>query len=232
MRPPVNIDLARDHDRTSDMRLLRLYADRLPQLRRADLAPGGADQRAVRPERQRQDQPARGGVAAGPRPRACAARATPICHGTAGPAAGRSPAASPRRTARSTSAPARRPPATEPVPRPEPRNSPGVPPGRRRAAQPGARSPPASPRSGSRRRWTGCSRKALSGRRRFLDRLVWALEPGHAREVAAHDAAMAQRNRLLAEGRARPRPGWPAWRMPWRGMPWRPRPRAWPWSPG
>jgi DNA replication and repair protein RecF len=39
-----------------------------------------------------------------------------------------------------------------------------------------------------------------SGRRRFLDRLVWALAPGHAREVAAHDTAMAQRNRLLAEG--------------------------------
>lgn len=40
-----------------------------------------------------------------------------------------------------------------------------------------------------------------AGRRRFLDRLVYALEPAHAREVAAHDAAMAQRNRLLAEGR-------------------------------
>ncbi len=72
----------------------------------------------------------------------------------------------------------------------------------RRAARP--RSPPTSPRSGSRRRWTGCSRRAPSGRRRFLDRLVWALEPGHAREVAAHDAAMAQRNRLLAEGRQDP----------------------------
>ncbi len=46
--------------------------------------------------------------------------------------------------------------------------------------------------------------EAASGRRRFLDRLVWALEPGHAREVAAHDAAMGQRNRLLAEGRADP----------------------------
>ena len=34
--------------------------------------------------------------------------------------------------------------------------------------------------------------EGLSGRRRFLDRLVWALEPGHAREIAAHDAAMAQ----------------------------------------
>lgn len=40
-----------------------------------------------------------------------------------------------------------------------------------------------------------------SGRRRFLDRLVWALEPGHARQIAAHDAAMSGRNRLLAQGR-------------------------------
>lgn len=46
--------------------------------------------------------------------------------------------------------------------------------------------------------------EGASGRRRFLDRLVWALEPSHAREVAAHDNAMAQRNRLLAEGRADP----------------------------
>jgi DNA replication and repair protein RecF len=44
--------------------------------------------------------------------------------------------------------------------------------------------------------------EGASGRRRFLDRLVWALDAGHAREVAAHDGAMAQRNRLLAEGRA------------------------------
>jgi DNA replication and repair protein RecF len=43
---------------------------------------------------------------------------------------------------------------------------------------------------------------SASGRRRFLDRLVWALEPGHARTVAAYDPAMASRNRLLAEGRA------------------------------
>lgn len=43
--------------------------------------------------------------------------------------------------------------------------------------------------------------ESASGRRRFLDRLVWALEPGHAREIAAHDTAMAGRNRLLAEGR-------------------------------
>ncbi len=46
--------------------------------------------------------------------------------------------------------------------------------------------------------------EAPSGRRRFLDRLVWALDPSHAREVAAHDAAMTRRRRLLAEGRADP----------------------------
>lgn len=45
-----------------------------------------------------------------------------------------------------------------------------------------------------------------SGRRRFLDRLAWSLEPFHAREVAAHETAMAERNRLLARGRADP--GW------------------------
>jgi DNA replication and repair protein RecF len=43
--------------------------------------------------------------------------------------------------------------------------------------------------------------EGASGRRRFLDRLVWALEPGHAREVAAHETAMSGRNRLLSEGR-------------------------------
>jgi DNA replication and repair protein RecF len=43
--------------------------------------------------------------------------------------------------------------------------------------------------------------EGLSGRRRFLDRLVYAVEPGHAREVAAYETAMASRNRLLGEGR-------------------------------
>lgn len=46
--------------------------------------------------------------------------------------------------------------------------------------------------------------EAASGRRRFLDRLVWALEPGHAREVAAYDTAMSSRSRLLAAGGADP----------------------------
>jgi DNA replication and repair protein RecF len=46
-----------------------------------------------------------------------------------------------------------------------------------------------------------------SGRRKFLDRLVFALEPGHAREIAAFEAASAQRNRLLADAAA-PDPLW------------------------
>jgi DNA replication and repair protein RecF len=44
-----------------------------------------------------------------------------------------------------------------------------------------------------------------SGRRKFLDRLVVALEPAHAREIAAFESASAQRNRLLAEN---PDPTW------------------------
>ena len=43
--------------------------------------------------------------------------------------------------------------------------------------------------------------EAASGRRRFLDRLVWALDPNHAREVSAYENAMTQRNRLLAQER-------------------------------
>ena len=39
------------------------------------------------------------------------------------------------------------------------------------------------------------------GRRRFLDRLVYARAPAHAREVAAFETAMAGRRRLLETGR-------------------------------
>lgn len=46
--------------------------------------------------------------------------------------------------------------------------------------------------------------EGASGRRRFLDRLVWALEPGHAREVSAYETALSGRNRLLAVGGADP----------------------------
>lgn len=44
--------------------------------------------------------------------------------------------------------------------------------------------------------------ESASGRRRFLDRLVWALEPAHAREAAAHESAVASRNKLLAQRQA------------------------------
>ena len=46
--------------------------------------------------------------------------------------------------------------------------------------------------------------EGAAGRRRFLDRLVFAVEPSHAREVAAYETATAQRNRLLAAGEADP----------------------------
>lgn len=41
--------------------------------------------------------------------------------------------------------------------------------------------------------------EAAAGRRRFVDRLLAALEPGHAGEMAAHDTAVQNRNRMLAE---------------------------------
>jgi len=41
--------------------------------------------------------------------------------------------------------------------------------------------------------------EAASGRRRFLDRLVLALHPGHAMHATRYDAAMRARNKLLAE---------------------------------
>ena len=43
-------------------------------------------------------------------------------------------------------------------------------------------------------------------RRRFLDRLVLALEPGHAHHSTRYDAAMRARNKLLAD--ERPDPAW------------------------
>lgn len=44
-------------------------------------------------------------------------------------------------------------------------------------------------------------------RRRFLDRLVLALEPGHARHSVRYDAAMRARNKLLADPQE-PDPAW------------------------
>ena len=44
---------------------------------------------------------------------------------------------------------------------------------------------------------------SAGARRRFLDRLVLALEPGHAHHAARYEAAMRARNKLLAEPRQR-----------------------------
>ena len=41
--------------------------------------------------------------------------------------------------------------------------------------------------------------ESAGGRRRFLDRLTLALEPGHAHHAARYEAAMRSRNRLLGE---------------------------------
>jgi DNA replication and repair protein RecF len=46
-----------------------------------------------------------------------------------------------------------------------------------------------------------------SERRRFLDRLVLALQPGHGVQASRYEAAMRERNRLLGE-EARPDPQW------------------------
>lgn len=46
------------------------------------------------------------------------------------------------------------------------------------------------------------------GRRRFLDRLVLAMEPGHAREAARYEAAMRARNALLSGTRGPVDAGW------------------------
>lgn len=46
--------------------------------------------------------------------------------------------------------------------------------------------------------------EGASARRRFLDRLTLALAPGHAGEVAAFEAASANRNRLIEQGGSDP----------------------------
>ncbi|HET9629425.1 MAG TPA: DNA replication/repair protein RecF [Novosphingobium sp.] len=49
--------------------------------------------------------------------------------------------------------------------------------------------------------------EGAGGRRRFLDRLVLALSPDHARNAARLEAALRERNRLLAQP-AEPEPAW------------------------
>jgi DNA replication and repair protein RecF len=47
----------------------------------------------------------------------------------------------------------------------------------------------------------GLFRDAASGRRRFLDRLVYGFDPAHAGRVAAYDQVLRERGRLLRTGR-------------------------------
>lgn len=49
--------------------------------------------------------------------------------------------------------------------------------------------------------------EGAGARRRFLDRLVLALDPGHARLATRYDTALRERNRLLAQADA-PDPAW------------------------
>ncbi len=49
--------------------------------------------------------------------------------------------------------------------------------------------------------------ESAGARRRFLDRLVLALEPGHARTASRYDNALRERSRLLGEA-AEPDPAW------------------------
>ncbi len=49
--------------------------------------------------------------------------------------------------------------------------------------------------------------EGAEGRRRFLDRLVFAIEPGHAHHASRYDAAMRARNKLLGQ-EGRPDTAW------------------------
>ena len=61
--------------------------------------------------------------------------------------------------------------------------------------------------------------ETASARRRFLDRLVLALDPGHAGEAARYDAAMRARNPAAdRRGGAPIRPGWPRSSARWPSM--------------
>lgn len=53
--------------------------------------------------------------------------------------------------------------------------------------------------------------EGLSTRRRFMDRLVYGLDGGHARQVAAFERAMRERNRLLKTGIGKAAGADPAW---------------------
>jgi DNA replication and repair protein RecF len=53
--------------------------------------------------------------------------------------------------------------------------------------------------------------EGVSTRRRFMDRLVYGLDGGHARQVAAYERAMRERNRLLKAGPGKAGGADPVW---------------------
>lgn len=53
--------------------------------------------------------------------------------------------------------------------------------------------------------------ESAGSRRRFLDRLIFAFDPGHAGRVTRYDKAMSQRSKLLRTGHERNTPSDPTW---------------------
>ena len=99
----------------------------------------------------------------------------------------------------------------------------------RRAAR--RKSPPASPRSGSRRRWIGCSRRARPAA--AASSIGWSGRWSPAMRARSPHTRPPWRSATACWRTAAPiRPGSPGWRMPWRATRSRPPRRAWPWSRG
>ena len=157
------------------------------------LEPAPRADRAAWRQRRRQDQPAGGGLAAEPGPRPAAAPSSP--RSTAATAAPWSPA---RRCRRASRARSRSRPATTATP------------------SAAARWPTAKPLRSQNALGEHLSllwltpamdrlfAEGAAGRRRFLDRLVLAIDPAHAARVAAFERASRERSHLLRAGRRDP----------------------------
>ena len=224
-RAQSNIDLASIATAHRHMRLIRLSLTDFRNYAALTWRPARADQRAVRPERQRQDQPAGGGLAAGSRPR-------PARRAQRRSAAARRPRRLGRRRAlrhRGGRGGHRHRHAAPAGPARPDRRACSAWTAPRRAAR--RRSPPASPRSGSRRRWIGCSRRARPAA--GASSTAWSGRWSPAMRARWPRTTPPWRSATACWRTARRcRPGWPAWRTPWRATPSPPPRRGWPWSRG